>query len=544
MYTKGSKKLINGSSSIKRAAGRAVGGFGRKGFQLSQGSPELRDPMFNPETFYIAQDLQTMNRWIRYYDTFHPILPNSLDIHAFFPISDFSFKGVDDPYILDFYDYIKNDVLKLLDWVILASREYEVLGECFTFFGWDTYNGYFNTATILNPDLLEIYPFDFNGGRKYVISMDIPESFEILHMKKDMDMRYRQLWNNLDPVIRRCIESGLKIPLSPNNVFGMQRLAFSYDTRGTSQVLRVLKDLMHEDKLREAQMAVADGHITPYQIWKIGNTDKGYIPSEEELDDWNDLLQQAEHQNLFRIVTHDAVSYETKGIQDGLLPITPEIDKIEDRILTALYTSRAMTTGEGPTYSNAVIGLKVLEGRYQNKLYRISSIIRSLYKKIATANEFYKITPAQLAHRIRPSKKDRELMLPTVHWDNYFSFAKDLERAKFYKGLAETHKMSWKRVFDVLGLDYEEEKRLLKDDMGSVFQNEIFEAKIQQLVQMVDSNAPEGAVSPVGKGIPTNLASPDDEEGGAGILEEAGAEIPEGGAEPPMPDVDRQLAEI
>jgi len=881
------KNKINAKTpkSVKRSAGKS-GGFSKKAYSLSTGTPELRDPIFNPESFYLAKDLQASNRWIRYYDTYHPILPNSLDIHATFPISDFSFKGVEDPFILDFYNYVKEDVLHLLDWVILASREYEVLGEAFSFFGWDSYNGYFNSATILNPDLLEIYPFDWEGGRKYVISMDIPETFEMLRDKKDLDMRYRGLWDNLDPVIRRCVDNGTPIPLSPNNVFGMQRLAFPYDIRGTSQVLRCLKDLMYEDKLREAQMAVADGHITPYQIWKIGNTAQGYIPTDAELDDWNSLLEMAEHQNLFRIVTHDSVSYETKGVQEGLLPITPELDKIEDRLLTALYTSRAWTTGEGPcvssdtevltrrgfikfplvtmedeiasvnpdtheieyckpnqilkfnvegdmyhfkksnldhyvtpnhrcfvkhvnadkfditlaeniksgyhfkcsvapfkgdnpetitigskkylypeyltfaalylsegsveynksgsayglrisqtkihkkglnpffdsvekavkafypeavynqygddvrgykgrfeinnqdlanhfkdtygvgssskfipdfiknlsgdlleymlkgffygdggllnkdcntgsfevttvskkladdmqeiafkcgkatkitcrkrkeprkdlyrvciynknirrfgleplvvkkdikvnyyegdvysfdlppnrlyvsrrnglititgnTYSNAVIGLKVLEGRYQNKLYRIASIIKQLYRKIAIANDFYKTTEAQVAHKIRPSRNDREYMVPQIHWDNYFSFAKDIERAKFYYDLAKAHKISYKRVFEILGLDYDEEKRLLSEDMSSVFQDEIWQSKINNLVNMVDGN------SPVGKGTPTNFAEP----GGTGsagdsMMEEEGMDQISDAGSPPLPDVEQQMGEI
>lgn len=881
------KNKINAkkSKAIKRSAGKP-GGFSKKAYSLSTGTPELRDPIFNPESFYLAKDLQASNRWIRYYDTYHPILPNSLDIHATFPISDFSFKGVEDPFVLDFYNYVKEDVLHLLDWVILASREYEVLGEAFSFFGWDSYNGYFNSATILNPDLLEIYPFDWEGSRKFVISMDIPETFEMLKDKKDMDMRYRGLWDNLDPVIRRCVDNGTPIPLSPNNVFGMQRLAFPYDIRGTSQVLRCLKDLMYEDKLREAQMAVADGHITPYQIWKVGNTAQGYIPTDEELDDWNSLLEMAEHQNLFRIVTHDSVSYETKGVQEGLLPITPELDKIEDRILTALYTSRAWTTGDGPcvsadtevltrrgfipfplvtmddyiasvnpatkeleyckpkeilcfdvegdmynfknsildhyvtpnhrcyvkdpqkeefditlaekigagysflssvspfkgenpesirigektysypeylvfaalylsegsieyyksgkpfcvrisqtkqhkkglnpffdsveaavkafypeavykeygdpekgfkgrfeivdhdlaihfmenygvgsgskkipsfvkdlssellekilegsfygdgtllnknretrsfsvstisreladdlqeiafkcgkasristrvrpeprkplyrvrvynknirnfgltpsvtkqqikvdhykgkvysfdlppnriyvsrrnglitvtgnTFSNAVIGLKVLEGRYQNKLYRIASIIKQLYRKIAIANDFYKTTEAQVAHKIRPSKNDREYMVPQIHWDNYFSFAKDIERAKFYYDLAKAHKISYQRVFEILGLDYEEEKRLLSEDMSSVFQDEIWQAKLQNLVKMVDEN------SPVGKGVPTNFAEPGGtgSEGDSIMEEEAMDQISDAGA-PPLPDVETQMGEI
>lgn len=1120
----------NASKQVARPNGLArTGSFQPNAYSVNTGSPEMRDPLFSPEAFYLMNnDRKTINRWIRYYDTYHPILPNSLDIHALFPISDFSFKGVNDPTVSQFYDYVKNDVLKLLNWVILISSEYERLGEAFTFFAWDNYNGYYNSATILNPDLLEVYPFDWQGERKFVISMDIPETFQHLRDKKDVDSRYRKLWNALDPVIRRCIEGGLKIPLNPANVFGMQRLAYAYDVRGTSQVTRCfvagtpvfmgdgtlkpieeincsdscwtingevspvietvaldhdgelidilvdssenpiqctpehkfpvyitgryceecgkeltfaqfkrgqsvcslhcnalkssifrknavkavnpsgvvwrmaselkegdilvsarqadtgnspisldkarllgyflaegsykkgrkgqysgidfsfcldekdtwvadvvsilkdmgidsslqkdrenglrvhayyssettelvewlrlyageysygkklpaevltwsldlqkeilkgfcrgdgsistypelscctvsynlaaqlsriamnlglphrfkknlkkcdrhrdsywllfpgsvnksfigecfpeqvhivnelglvaldairelkakgmtikaiasklnsdshfklngkpwdvvtvsralvtgsygikgkgrhthlsvsdnyiltpirkitrqvwsgkvycvtvedashsislntvcvrncLKDLMYEDKLREAQMAVADGHITPYQIWKIGNSQNGYIPTNDEIADWDNLLARAEHQNLFRIVTHSDVTYETKGVQEGLLNISEEMKTIEDRILTALYTSRAMTTGEGPcvtpdtevlteegfkffpdvtvedkvasvnpetheieycnpkeilcfdvtgdmrhfrgigldhlttpnhrclvsydagrtfdvviadqvvpgavflsinpsgkkehfvcsdidrpnytgkvysmdlppnrlyvsrrngkicvtgnTYSNAIIGLKILEGRYQNKLYRIAAIIRSLFTKIAEANGFYSITPAQLAHGIRPAKNDRKLMLPTVHWDNYFSFSKDVDRAKFYLTLADAHRISYRRVLEILGLDFEEEQAVMKKDMTSLFEKGIYDKAMALLT---------GAKENPGSGVPTDLTAPpgSGEEASASeqALNEVGAEVPDGGSAPPLPTID------
>lgn len=968
------------------------GNINRKAFSMSQGTPEIRDPMFNPETFYLSNDVRTLNRWIRYYDTFHPILPNSLDIHAYFPISDFSFKGVNDTFISGFYDYIKNEKLKLLDWIILASREYEALGEVFTFFGWDTYNGYFNSATVLNPDLLDIYPYDFEGGRKYIISMDIPQALEKLNRMKDTDMRYRTMWNNLDPIIKKCVVGGLKIPLSPNNVFGMQRLAFAYDVRGTSQVLRCftkgtkvfiedgtakaineikkgescwtvegqlsevtdtieteyagemikiytgaeetpiectadhkfpvymggrycvecgkeltfkqykkgqkvcsrtcnalnssifrkikpepierekiiwkeagelkkgdilltarqkqfqstpeniceekarllgyflaegsyqktrhgkysgitfafcsdeldtwikdvqsilketygiasvlhkdkencikimslcsetttelvewlqkmageyshskklnaeimkwplrlqeqiligfcrgdgsistypelscctvsenlayqlskiatnlglphrfkintpksekkrlaywllfpgsineifinkcypyrnkkytegkleivnlildlqkekhsyaeiveilnekhikkengekwdavtvgnicrkkvygiqgqgkhthfsvtddyilipiekiekydykgkvycvtvadkthsislrsvctkncLKDLMHEDKLREAQMAVADGHITPMQIWKLGSVEKGYVPTADELADFQDMLQQGEHQNLFRIVTHDAVTYETKGVQEGLLPITPELEAITERILIALYTSRGIVSGEGPSWSASVMAMKVLEGRYQNKLYRLANIIKGLYKKIAIANDFYKATEAEVNHKVYKGKSDRELIIPEIHWENYFSFAKDLERAKFYLQLAQAHKVSYQRLFEILGLDPKEEEELIRKEMKSLYSDDVWNARVQQIVEQMGGEG--GGGNTVGKGTPTNMAEAPEGGGGASPVEEVGAEIPEGAGAPPLARAEEQL---
>jgi hypothetical protein len=113
-----------------------------------------------------------------------------------------------------------------------------------------------------------------------------------------------------------------------------------------------LKDLLYEDKLREAQYAVADGMITPKVIYKLGDPQNGYMPTTEDMTDFRALLQAQAHDPLAAIITHYGMSLEYVGAYGKILPIVPEFQFIEDRILTGLYTNKALTHGEGPCASS------------------------------------------------------------------------------------------------------------------------------------------------------------------------------------------------
>ncbi len=478
MSRRAKNRFVKGKLSI-RSNNANIGSY-----SVDIGLPDVRDPLLNPENLYLPHNIKILNKWIRHYVSTHPILGNCIELHAVFPVSDFRIQGIDDPSIKKFYEYVKEDVLHLYDWLLFSSYEYEQFGEVYTYFSWDTMNGYFDSFTILNPDLLDVFPFDDKGGRKYIVDMEVPAIFKEIHLRKDRDSRFMQIWDQVHPIIKMAIEQGRKIPFSPNNIYAMQRLTSPYNSRGTSQVLRVLKDLIYEDKLREADMAVADSHITPIELWKLG--DDTWIPNEEDIEAFHQLLNEGDHQNYYRIVTHSKVNYESISRSSGLLDTTTKMDKIAERILIGLYTSKPMITGDAPTYSGSVVAYKILEKRYVNKRVRQEKIIRDLYRKIAAAHGFAKITEAELSHRIRVPNNN--FIIPQIGWKDDFSFSKDQSRIEFLSQLADKNKISWKTVIEMLGFDYDEEMEKIKKEMETVMDSDVYNAKVQKLIDLLQQN--------------------------------------------------------
>ena len=451
---------------------------------LSQGTPDIRDPLWNPESMYLPRSLGMYNLWLRHYDQFHPILGNAIDLHAAFPMSDWDIQGVDDPGIKDFYEYIKEERIHAYNWQLQANREYQLIGEEYSYFPWNSKDGLFESPVILNPDLLDVFPFDLDGERKYIIDMDIPPQFKELWAKSmSGDPRYVALWQSLDPIIRNCVQAGRKIPLSPNNVQAMQRLAAPYHSRGTSQCIRLIKDLSYEDKLREAQMAVADGHICPVHLWKIGDPNGTYIPNSDELQQWATYIAQGEHQNYYRFVTHQFVNFESKSPTEGLLNITPELDMIHKRMMIGLFVDEGMISGQSPTYAGGVVAYKILEKRYVNVRIRFERTYKDLFRKIAKAHGFIKRTPAEISHKIYVKRND--YIVPEIGWREEFSFDRDNTLLEHIVNLAAVHKVSYNTVCEHMGLDYNQEQEQILKEMSSSFSDGIYDARVQQLVELM-----------------------------------------------------------
>jgi len=467
---------------------------------VQQGSADIRDPLYNPENMMFSNPSISFNPWVRHFDMTHPIVGNAIDIHAWLPISDFKIQEVDDPSIKQFYEDIKNDKVHLYEWLLSVSREYELLGEGLSYFGWNAYEGCFESATVLNPDLLEVDVSDEIGYNQFIISMKVPEKYKEVKRKSIQDPRYRDIWESYDPIIQQCVQSGKDIPLSENNVYGLQRLVHSYHDRGTSQVLRVIKDLLYEDKLRNAQMAVADGHITPIEHWTVGDISQGFKATQEDLDVYNQLIMEGEHQDFFHIVTPDYVKYETHSPTNGLLNIIPEIEQIHDRVREGLYVNKAMTTAEGPGFANAVVALKVLQGRYKNKLIRLENIMKDLYAKTAKAHGFVERADVEITNGIYKDRSNATLVVPDIGWTSSLDFQKDYDFISMLITLAEKNKVSWSKILDTLGVDEEEEKKKMEKQVNSILDDGYYQAKVDQIVNMVGGD--KGANGGTGANTP------------------------------------------
>lgn len=323
------------------------------GGNVFEGTVEIRDPIFSPENLYMPRNIERWNMWIRHYYRRHPIVGNCVDIHSTLPFSNPRYGGIEDKTIANFYDWTKEDVLHLYDWILASALEYTLLGEQFSFATFNGNLGTFDSLTVLNPDLLDVFPVNFgsqSSSRKYIISMKVPKELREIYQKSQQDERFRTVFNSLLPEIQQCVIGGTDIPLDPNNIFAMQRLPHQYDKRGLSIVARVMDWLMYEDKLRTAQMATADGNITPKQLWKLGNAQAGYMPTPDDIDSFNELLAAGEHRDFFQLVTHEAVQYQSIVPSQGMMDIGSQFDLCQKRILMGLYASDAWMGNDGPNY--------------------------------------------------------------------------------------------------------------------------------------------------------------------------------------------------
>lgn len=462
------------------------------GANVTTSSPEIRNPLLNLINFYLPYDRKTLNQWIRYYDRFNPYIGNCIDIHGEFPMSDFHFTGVSDKEILQFFEEQKERA-NLVQYCFEASREYELIGEVFAFWQWDEDQDIWTDYTIINPDLLDVKVVNWGSGSQAIYTYEPAQ--ELKELIKDRDDRVLDALTELDPVVYENLLAGKKIPLDDFNVMSMVRKASPYESRGTSIVMRCLKDLMYEDKLREAQYAIADQQITPVQIWKLGDVANGYMPTAEDLQDFRALLLAGRHDPLFTIVSHAAVNLELVGYTGKLLPVIPEFEFVAKRVMVGLFTNEAMVTGNGPTYSNALVAMKVLQGRYQSKRDKfIQNFKRRLFEPLAKAHGFIERSQAELAHRVRTTHK---YIVPGMEWNFKLDLTDQSQRMQYLMQLRDKVQIPMKVICEVLDLPYESVKASLKSEEGTVF-DPVYQDVRSQRSQDSGTAGPEGGDLGVG----------------------------------------------
>jgi len=462
------KKEVLGSYRGKRKRGSVKRGTASvMQPKIKSMPPRWYSPLLSFINYYLPFDRATLYQYLRYFDTFHPLFGNAIDLHTQMPLSRFGLKNIKDPKIQQFYE----DMLDNMDAFVLMYdqlREYWLIGEVLTYLNWNDELGVFTDGEILVPEYIEIkgHPIVGKGQDSYLYYY-IPDE-DLISFVNDSSPEVEELKQNLSPELLDAIVSNKKILLNNFNLMVMMNKQSRYAKRGTSIGLRTLIDLIYESKLREAQIAIAERFITPKELWFVGNDE--FFPTQKYLDDFLDMILQIEQQETFTLVTHHAVRYEIIGATGKFPNLSSEFDWIENRILTALFTNKAMTHGEGPNYATASVAARVLLMRYMEVRAKLEEAWkRNVFLPVAIANDMYEITEAELSHNIRRPYSERKPVIPDFDWRHKTNLLDDNSYRELITRMRREIGLPMKVISDVLGIDYDYIKQWIKKEEGTVF---------------------------------------------------------------------------
>jgi hypothetical protein len=332
----------------------------------------------------------------------------------------------------------------------------------------DDESGIFYKALSLAPE--DIIVEKANIEHKYGEDVQFKLQLAQRTFNPEMNSLDKQLLEKLPEDTIMALQRGEALPLPSQYLFVLQRKQSPYQLRESSIVLRLMKDLLYEDKLRESQYAIAQRFINPKEIWKIGNDQ--FPATAEEILQLKEALQQAEQNPLFTMVTKHTVHAEYLFGSQGLSPMKEEFNWIEDRILTGLFTNKAITHGEGPTYVNASVAFRVMMLRYLEVRAKVErALIERIFLPIAILHDFYEIAPAEHSHSIKRPYIDRRPILPQFDWGGTRSPILDFPNLpQLIRALREAG-LPMKAIVDFIGgdLDYDLLMKQKKDEEGTVF---------------------------------------------------------------------------
>jgi intein/homing endonuclease len=305
-----------------------------------------------------------------------------------------------------------------------------------------------------------------------------------------------------------------------------------------------------------SKFAQADGMVNPVTLIKVGgNTEGEYRATQEDLEFFRQMFEEAQYDKDFKLITHAGVTVERVGFSGQVLDIAGDLEFITKNIYTGLMVPPAVVDTESAAYSSASIGLEVLRQRYFNFRNMIARwLVNKIFAPISEVQEFYEY-----------KNKEKHLIVPEVEW-NQMNLYDLQDYIGNITGMVSAGQASVQTLYKSLGLSYQDERVKMRQEaidkaikmreenaLSSMSLTELRSLDPEKpIMDPIDSKEREKATPPEAgapAGMPgKEMGMPGGEMGGApgGLPELApppggemggevpGAGAPEGGVTPPL----------
>jgi len=351
-----------------------------------------------------------------YWVSNEPRIAIAIDFYSEFPMSGFDLE-CSDASVKEFFENLVKRI-RLEERLPEILREYYSKGDAFVMCNLDcdkcggsgidqngkecdhkgaTWRG----VSVLNPEEVEVSPFSNIMPDPPIYVLPNADLKKLVQTGQPKD-----IFQSLPQQTRDAIRKGLPILMDPLTITHLKHASSPYQTYGQSIIRRLFPTLVYKDKLRQAQYLIAERHVVPIKIVKIGTEQRP--ASQEDISDVQERLAEVANDPLLTLVTHHAFDYEWVGSSGKVLQLTNEFDLIEGEMIDGLGLSKAILSGEGPTYANAQVGIEVLAKRLETVRNKIANWIEEkVFRPIAMFNGFTKTN----------DRGEDEWVYPTIKWE-------------------------------------------------------------------------------------------------------------------------------
>jgi hypothetical protein len=398
-------RSVNGriarTATMRRTAGGGSAGAssGFSDIQFATGRP--RDPLFYwrqnnlPYDFSQNEELAKVRAFCRLLYQTDPIIGACVDIFSKFPVTGWALECKDSK-LIDFYgeQFFDPDHLDYDEFLVDIGREYFIAGEAWPFATFDEDLGIWSDEELLNPDDIKVERSPFLKEPRYFIRL--PWTIRQILQTRQPAWEYNKLIHEYPELSAYTSENSF-MPVS--NVL-LKQLKFKGDTfnvRGLPLLTRAMRSMLQQEMLNTAMDAIADRLYTPLILCKLGasasdlGTSVPWIPTDDDLENFELALDAALAADFRALVYNFGVSMEPVLGRENMPDLTPDFERIEDRVLMVFGLSRSLLIGaqEGQTYAADALNrdlVTMLMTRYQkflNRHFRERALI------VAEAQEHY-----------------------------------------------------------------------------------------------------------------------------------------------------------
>lgn len=467
--------------SIKEAAFAKKASFTKEAM-WGAGSDTMRlpltyvDPLFDPVlVLFPKENIRELNRRLRHYYNYHPIVGTVIDTHVEFSLCDFELS-TSDPTIEKHYNELKES-LSLHELLMQVARDYFLLGEGYLYGDWDDIDQTWKSFVQFPPENIEVSKVYVGPVVLYALKPD-EELKRVLTSPKRMD---KAIASRLPEDLRAAILKGEPYLLNNDNLMVLARKPASYIARGSSLLTRVLKYLLLEEKLLLLLFTYIDTSTFPIKLVKVGDAGKGILPSRKSIEEVRTLLMQAMSDPNFTIVTHPYVNIEFASPVGKFENPIGLLDFVYKRILVGLMASDEFLKGTVSPYASATVSARLIMMRYLAFRIRVENLVRhKIFKPVALARGYL--------------DKNNDPILPTFKWKQRNLLSEQAERELLLR-LRDKGEIPFKLICEVFNLDYEKLKKDYQDEFSTVF-DPVYREAIRE------KSKDKGIIDKVIEGIP------------------------------------------
>jgi len=439
---------------------------------VKMGNPTFYHPLFETTNMMLPRDRRERNEWCRHFYRTEPIIATAIDMHTEFPISDFN-TVCKDQYISNFFNYMLFDKLNIYDLLLNIGLEYWKIGDVFPYGQLNEAEGIWERFVCYDPDYINIQTSVLVD--EPIIEL-IPDASIKSIVQGGQHGEFAQIYNQLSADMISQIKQDKNIILDNRLISHIAHKASPYEIWGTPIMMRCFKTLIYKDKLRTAQDAIANRHIMPLRVAKIGQAGEA-MPTQEDIDSFRDMLYEADGDPSFFLVYHYGLQFDYVGSSGHILPLNSEFDFIQKELMNGLGINEAMLNGEGPTYANAEVGFNTLAKRYMSYRLRLESWMKyKVLRPISEIQGFYEsvngeihskyMTPKQ--RKISAARKDMQLIVPDIRWQQE-DLSSNSNLMNIMQNLRDKGLISARTMLPMVGVDPDIELNNLKEEKNTIF---------------------------------------------------------------------------
>ncbi len=430
--------------------------------------PGFYSPPHTASAWQIPTARKEVYAWAKFWKDQEATVATGLDFYANFSMNGYKIECPNGA-VKEYFEKLCKEKLHLDHWLPKIAYEYFLYGDCFVLLDMncpkcrgvgrlkngqlcDHEGASWAKLSVFDPNTIDVTPSNF-----------ITEE-PIMHWKPDeqiinicVQKKPEEVYNQIPEEIREQIKAGQPIKMNPIAMTHLKFASSPYQTYGTSLLRRLFATLAYRDKLRQAQWLVAERHILPIKIVKIGSDQRP--ASEDDLAAVQEQLSQVANDPLLTLVVHHAFDFEYIGAAGKVLQLTNEYEMINEDILSGFQLNKALLHGEGPNYSSAQVGLDALAARLQTFRNEIKHWIeQKIFRPVAEWNNFKSPSPRGVEDTIYPEIVFNDLGLK----DNNQEISNLLQ-------LRNRGEVSLQTLLSKFDIDYDNEVELIRqEEMGNM----------------------------------------------------------------------------